>query len=163
MANELEAWLKALDPRQFDVEGSSVTCWFADRDTGRKHVVRVQRHDGGLRFEATVATAKTLDRMDEDPARWAWRRNRASSLVGFRVDQKRLIAEAVAPTIGLTEAEFMVYLRAVAAEADRMELGVDRKGHPVGQAVSGTVTGRRQGGQHSVVALGGSRSLPESR
>lgn len=122
MANELESWLKSLDRRQFDVEGSSVTCWFGDRHSGRKHVVRLKRHEDGLRFEATVATAKTLDRMDEDPARWAWRRNRASSLVGFRVDQKRLIAEAVAPTIGLTETEFLVYLRAVAAEADRMEL-----------------------------------------
>lgn len=122
MANELESWLKSLDRRQFDVEGSSVTCWFGDRDSGRKHVVRLQRHKDGLRFEATVATARTLERMDEDPARWAWRRNRASSLVGFRVDQKRLIAEAIAPTVGLTETEFLVYLRAVAAEADRMEL-----------------------------------------
>jgi hypothetical protein len=122
MANELEGWLKSLDRRQFDVEGCSVTCWFGDRDSGRKHAVRLQRHVDGLRFEATVATAKTLDRMDEDPDRWAWRRNRASSLVGFRVDQKRLIAEALAPTIGLTETEFLVYLRAVAAEADRMEL-----------------------------------------
>lgn len=122
MANELESWLKSLDRRQFDVEGSSVTCWFGDRDSGRKHVVRLQRHEDGLRFEATVATARTLARMNEDPARWAWRRNRASSLVGFRVDQKRLIAEAIAPTIGLTETEFLVYLRAVAAEADRMEL-----------------------------------------
>ena len=42
--------------------------------------------------------------------------------MGFRVDQKRLIAEAIAPTMGLTETEFLVYLRAVAAEADRMEL-----------------------------------------
>jgi hypothetical protein len=122
MANELDGWLKLLDRRQFDVDGASVTCWFGDRGVARKHVVRVQRTTDGLRFEATVATAKTLEGMDEDPARWAWRRNRASSLVGFRVDQRRLIAEATAPSIGLTEAEFLVYLRAVAAEADRMEL-----------------------------------------
>lgn len=122
MANELDGWLKALDRQHFDVVGTSVTCWFGDHDTGRRHVVRLQAVADGVRFEATVATARTLENMDEDPARWAWRRNRASSLVGFRVDQKRLIAEAVAPAVGLTGAEFIVYLRAVAAEADRMEL-----------------------------------------
>ncbi len=122
MANELERWLKALDRQQFDVAGSSVTCWFGDHDTNRRHVVRLQMMPDGVRFEATVATARTLESMDEDPVRWAWRRNRASSLVGFRVDQRRLIAEAVAPAAGLTGDEFLVYLRAVAAEADRMEL-----------------------------------------
>jgi hypothetical protein len=121
MAIELGAWLKALDRQQFDVDGSSVTCWFGDRNVGRKHVVRVQALSDGVRLEATVATARTLDRM-EDPFRWAWRRNRHSSLVGFRVEQKRMIAEAVAPAIGLTKAEFLAYLRAVATEADRMEL-----------------------------------------
>jgi hypothetical protein len=122
MATELDGWLKALDRRQFEVVGTSVTCWFGERDSGRKHVVRLQIVPDGVRFEATVATARTLENMDEDPARWAWRRNRASSLVGFRVDGKRLVAEAVAPAVGLTGAEFLVYLRAVAAEADRMEL-----------------------------------------
>jgi hypothetical protein len=122
MASELETWLKGLDRRQFDVNGSSITCWFGDRTTGRKHVVRLESRKDGVRFEATAATAKILDSMNEDPTRWAWRRNRASNLVGFRVDQKRLVAEAVAPAIGLTVEEFLVYLRAVAAEADRIEL-----------------------------------------
>jgi hypothetical protein len=59
----------------------------------------------------------------DDPHRWAWRRNRVSNLVGFRVDVKeRLLAEAVAPLIGLTQEEFVVYLMAVGSEADRMEL-----------------------------------------
>jgi hypothetical protein len=122
MEEELDRWLKGLDRRQFSVQGLSVTCRLGDHDTGRKHVVRLQTTPDGVRFEATVATASTLETMAEDPARWAWRRNRASTLVGFRVDNKRLIAEAIAPVAGLTEAEFLVYLRAVAAEADRMEL-----------------------------------------
>jgi hypothetical protein len=122
MATELEARLNALDRRRYDVDGTSVTCWFGERGTGRKHAVRLQDVPDGVRFEATVATAKTLDAMDDDPARWAWRRNRASSLVGFRLQQNRLVAEAIAPRIGLTEAEFLVYLRTVAAEADRIEL-----------------------------------------
>jgi hypothetical protein len=36
--------------------------------------------------------------------------------------QQRLLAEAVAPPIALTHEEFVTYLTAVAAQADRMEL-----------------------------------------
>jgi hypothetical protein len=35
---------------------------------------------------------------------------------------QRLLAEAVAPTLDLSQEEFLVYLMAVASEADRMEL-----------------------------------------
>ena len=122
MATELEAWLKALDRRQFDVADSTVTCWFGERGVARKHVVRVETTADAIRFEATVASARVLEGMADDPARWAWRRNRSSTLVGFRIQPKRLVAEAVAPLLGLTEQEFRVYLTAVAAEADRMEL-----------------------------------------
>jgi hypothetical protein len=125
MSTELTSWLRALDSKQFDVEGQSVTCWFGPREISRRHAVRLEATNDGIRMEATVATAKTIDFInDEDDAYlWAWRRNRASNLVGFRVDrQRRLLAEAVAPAIGLTQEEFVVYLRAVAAEADRMEL-----------------------------------------
>jgi hypothetical protein len=122
MATELETWLNALDRRQFDVTESSVTCWFGERGVSRKHVVRVQPLEDAVRLEATIASARVLEGMVDDPARWAWRRNRSSTLVGFRIHQKRLVAEAVAPACGLTEAEFLVYLTAVAREADRMEL-----------------------------------------
>lgn len=122
MAERYRAWLKGLDRRVFDVDGGTVTCWFGPKGASRKHVVRVHDTDDGIRFEATVATARTLDRMVEDPARWVWRRNRDSDLVGFRVVGRCLVAEAVAPLIGLTRNEFLVYLQAVAAEADRMEL-----------------------------------------
>src|SRR5262245_10092216 len=81
MAIDLEGWLEALDRREFDVDGVAVTCWFGDRGRGRKHLVRLQPLADGVRFEATVATAKTLDGLAEDAARWAWRRNRASPLV----------------------------------------------------------------------------------
>jgi hypothetical protein len=122
MATELEMWLKALHRNQFDVADSSVTCWFGERGVSRKHVVRLQTMEDAIRFEATVASARVLEGMADDPSRWAWRRNRSSTLVGFRIHQKRLVAEAVAPACGLTQAEFLVYLTAVATEADRMEL-----------------------------------------
>lgn len=124
-ATSLREHLKSLDKRQFDVADHVVTCWFGRKGESRRHSVRLREVEDGIRMEATVATARTLDSIAlyDDPHRWAWRRNRVSNLVGFRVDaQQRLLAEAVAPTIGLTHEEFITYLMAVASEADRMEL-----------------------------------------
>jgi len=125
MSTELNSLLKSLDRQRFDVADSVVTCWFGKKGESRRHSVRLALAAGGIRMEATVATARTLDAMAvyDDPHRWVWRRNRVSNLVGFRVDgQRRMLAEAVAPLIGLTQDEFVTYLMAVAAEADRMEL-----------------------------------------
>lgn len=123
MSIELAEWLKALDRRRFDVGDRQVSCWFGPKDASRRHIVRIHDAAREIRMEATIATAKTLEAMSDDAHRWAWRRNRASMLVGFRVDrQNRLIAEVVVPKIGLTQEEFAAYLHAVASEADRMEL-----------------------------------------
>jgi hypothetical protein len=123
MPTELAECLRGLDRKLFDVGDGVVTCWFGPKDASRNHAVRLRESDREIRLEATIATAKTLEEMSDDPYRWAWRRNRASMLVGFRVDrQNRLVAEAVAPKIGLTQDEFVTYLHAVASEADRMEL-----------------------------------------
>ena len=125
MSTELSQLLKSLDRRRFDVADSVVTCWFGRKDEGRHHAVRLSDVEHGIRMEATVATARTVDSIAryQDPQRWAWRLNRASNLVGFRIDgQKRLLAETVAPIIALSDEEFVTYLLAVAVEADRMEL-----------------------------------------
>lgn len=125
MTTDLEQYLKALDRQRFDVAGHVVTCWFGRKGESRRHAVRLREVEDGIRMEATVATARTLNAISQydDPHRWAWRRNRVSNLVGFRVDsQQRLLAEAVAPAIALTHEEFVTYLSAVAAEADRLEL-----------------------------------------
>ncbi len=125
MSNELRQLLKSLDRQRFDVEDHVVTCWFGPKGESRRHSVRLGDVDGGIRMEATVATARTLDllALHDDPHRWAWRRNRVSNLVGFRIDEKRrLLAETVAPAIELAQDEFVTYLLAVASEADRMEL-----------------------------------------
>lgn len=52
----------------------------------------------------------------------AWRRNRASDLVGFKIDGRgRLVGEAWVPTAGLDAEEWRVYVTAVAHACDRTE------------------------------------------
>jgi hypothetical protein len=125
MPAELRDRLRALDRRRFEVAGDTVVCWFGDKGASRRHEVRLVDEGQQVRLEATIATKAHVDRMAEEASvyRWAWRRNRGNAIVGFRIDVRgRLIAEAVAPNIGLTDAEFLTYLMAVASEADRMEL-----------------------------------------
>ena len=51
-----------------------------------------------------------------------WLRNRATALVGFRIDSRgRLVGEALVPKAGLTAEEFQIYVRAVAVQCDRLE------------------------------------------
>ena len=125
MSAELREWLRSLDRQRFDVGESAVTCWFGPKGGSRRHEVRLIDEGQQLRLEATIATRSHVDEMEQHDSvyRWAWRRNRGNAIVGFRIDGRgRLIAEAVAPNIGLTGEEFQVYLLAVASEADRMEL-----------------------------------------
>ena len=126
MSAELRRWLSGLDRRRFDAAEGSVTCWFGAKGESRRQEVRLVDEGHQVRMEATIATRSHVDRMGADGFsvyRWTWRRNRGNAIVGFRVDRReRLIAEAVAPKIGLTDAEFETYLLAVAAEAERMEL-----------------------------------------
>lgn len=126
MSTDLRRWLASLDRRRFDAGDGCVVCWFGTKGESRRHEVRLADEGHQVRMEATIATRSHVARMADDEFsvyRWAWRRNRGNAIVGFRVDRReRLIAEAVAPKIGLTDAEFETYLVAVAAEADRMEL-----------------------------------------
>lgn len=49
-------------------------------------------------------------------------RNRSLDLVGLRIDERdRLVAQAWLPAVAITPEEFAVYVRTVAAEADRLE------------------------------------------
>ena len=51
-----------------------------------------------------------------------WQRNRTTSLVGFRIDARdRVLGETHVPAEGLTPAEFMLYLKTIAEECDRLE------------------------------------------
>lgn len=59
---------------------------------------------------------------DESVHLLAWLRNRASDLVGFKIDGRgRLIGEAWVPTAGLDAGEWRVYVTAVGQACDRTE------------------------------------------
>ena len=125
MSTSLRELLSTLDRDHYTVAASGeVECWFGDGRQGRRHRVRVSETDDAIRFEATVVGAAALrGAWGEQLHRMAWRRNRSTNLVGFRIDAAgRLVAEATAPNIGLTFPEFALYLRAVAGEADRLEM-----------------------------------------
>jgi hypothetical protein len=76
-----------------------------------------------------VAKPSVLSRI-EDPHMRAWKRNRTSQLVGFRIDKRGwLIGQAWITKAGLGPEEFVLYVLRVAAECDRFEwelTGVDR-------------------------------------
>ena len=81
---------------------------------------RLKRDDDYL-ISAFVVRQAVVSSIMELPLQ-AWIRNRATQLVGFRVDrQGRLRAEAWVPKAGLTAEEFQLYVRRVAAESDRFE------------------------------------------
>lgn len=101
----------SLDGDAIDVELSA----------GRRHSVLVR--DAGAVYELqSIAVRAGVVRELGDVPLLAWRRNRSSQLVGFRVDQRgRLVGEAWIPKAGLTAEEFQIYVRRVAAECDRFE------------------------------------------
>jgi hypothetical protein len=123
MTPNLPSWLSSLEKEHFDVDGNAIVCWFGAKDKSRRHTVRVVDGEDTIRLEATVVGPSVLEQLEGDHRVGAWRRNRLTSLVGFRIDARgRLLAEAAVPKIGLTGDEFKIYLRAVASEADRLEL-----------------------------------------
>ena len=97
---------------------------------GRQHRVDVVPRSDAIELSAVVARRAVVDEQ-EDPALAAWKRNRACSLVGFRIDERgRMVGESWVPGAGLTAAEFQLYLRNVAAACDLFEFqwtGKDRE------------------------------------
>jgi len=96
----------------------------------RRHRVRVADEADCLVLSAMVARAAILEAVDR-PILWAWRRNRGTRLVGFRLDARdALIGEARVPKAGISGEEFRTYVNAVARECDRFEYlltGQDRE------------------------------------
>jgi len=123
MTHSLRSRLSLLGKEQFDVNGNAVVCWFGAKGGSRRHTVRVIDCEDTIRLEATVVGPSTLEQLHSDHRMATWRRNRLTSLVAFRIDGRgRLLAEAAVPKVGLTPEEFKIYLRAIASEADRLEL-----------------------------------------
>lgn len=100
------------------VEGDTIIVAFADE---RHHQVHVLETDHTLELTAVVARARHLESAGDFPIR-AWLRNRATQLVGFRIDkQGRLLGEAWIPKTGLTAEDLIFSVRRIAFECDRFE------------------------------------------
>jgi hypothetical protein len=97
---------------------------------GRQHRVDVESKSDAVELRAVVARRAVVDEQ-KNPALAAWNRNRACSLVGFRLDERgRLVGESWVPGAGLTADEFLVYVRGIAAACDLFEFqltGKDRE------------------------------------
>jgi hypothetical protein len=79
--------------------------------------------DCGDYFELSTMVAKR-GRLEEisDVAIRVWKRNRLTRLVGFRIDQRgHLVGDSWIPKAGLSSDEFLLVLRRLAAESDRLE------------------------------------------
>lgn len=97
---------------------------------GRRHDIRVGEIEDAIVLTGIVVRSSLVQSIPEVDKR-AWLRNRASQLVGFRIDQRgRLIGEAWLPKAGMERDEFVLHLRRLAAECDWFELmltGDDRE------------------------------------
>lgn len=111
----------------FSFEESAIVVLLAEE---RRHRVEIEDLGDAYQLRGIVVRRSVVDALQECVLR-AWRRNRATQLMGFRLDHRgRLIGEAWVPKAGLKRDELVMYVRAVAAECDRFEYvltGKDRE------------------------------------
>lgn len=111
-------WVRFCRGKDFTIEEPHVDVGL---DDGRRHRVTVEDQPNAYQLMGIVVRQGIVATFPDAPIQ-AWLRNRATMLVGFRIDrQRRLIAEAWMPKAGLTADEFQLYLRRLAAECDRFE------------------------------------------
>jgi hypothetical protein len=104
--------------RDLRVEGDRVEIQFAE---GRRHQLTVEDAGDAYRVVGLVAKAGVTSAVP-DLALHVWRRNRATTLAGFRIEPRgRLLGESLIPKLGLSAGEFQHWVRVVAAECDRFE------------------------------------------
>jgi hypothetical protein len=113
--------LGAIRSKDLDIDRDRVTVWFGDRPDGRRHVVRLSETLDSLTAEAIIVTNSKREQLGLSGLD-AWRRNTGAFVVGFRIDRGRFVAESRLPKEGVTARELSWHVRAVAAEADRLEL-----------------------------------------
>lgn len=120
-------WQRLCDGPDMRCKGQQVIVLFAN---GRSHAVRVNDAGDSYLLVAVVAGADEVAQRSDIHVD-AWKRNRHSRLVGFRVDEDgRMLAHGWTPKDGLTSDAFQTLVRAVAREADRYEFhltGRDRR------------------------------------
>jgi hypothetical protein len=100
------------------IEGNQVE---VNLEKGRRQLIEVTASDDMIYLYSVVARAAVVTQF-ADAALRAWQRNRAVSIVAFRVDERgRMVGETWVPTAGLTREEFQLYIKTIAIECDRFE------------------------------------------
>ncbi len=95
------------------VDGDGVVVSF---DNQRRHRLDVRETEETYILTGVVARPAVFTDVP-DAALRAWKRNRSTQLVGFRVDRKgKLVGEAWVPKAGLERDEFLLYVVRVATE-----------------------------------------------
>ena len=113
-----DSWVQFSRAKDFTIDGTHINVSFSDE---RRHRVTIEDRDDDFLISAIVVRQAVVNSIPDLPIQ-IWIRNRATQLVGFRIDRSgRLRAEAWVPKPGLTAEEFQLYVRRVAAEADRFE------------------------------------------
>jgi len=111
-------WARFCRAKDLTVNEPHVDVRFEDE---RRHRVTVKDEGDAYLISGFVVRQAVVTSIHDLPVQ-AWIRNRATQLVGFRIDQRlRLVGEAWLPKPGLTSEEFQLYLRTVASECDRFE------------------------------------------
>src|SRR5687767_11782957 len=101
-------WSRLCKAKDLTVDGAHVDVGFGD---GRRHRVTVTELEDAYLLSGVVAARSAIaDSLGLVPQ--VWLRNRATALVGFRIDQRgRLVGEAWVPEPGITADEFQLYVR----------------------------------------------------
>jgi hypothetical protein len=109
-------WQRLARERGWRIDGNG----FWVQVGSRQHRVSVEDGGGTTLLRARVARRAILNRI-ADPALHAWRRNRVSELVGFRIDRQGvMVAETPLPLdVGREEWAYLAFN--LARSADRFE------------------------------------------
>ena len=109
-------WCRGLDDISVYRDGVEVVT-----DDERRRRIAIRETEETFELTGIVARPTAIDAIPDVFLR-AWRRNRSTQLVGFKLDPKnRLVGEAWVPKAGLNRDEFLLYVRRVAAECDLFE------------------------------------------
>ena len=104
-------------------KGQSVTIRI--RESERKHVVRAEVQEGRCRFYSVVLRATEVPSrvaLKRDLVYRAWRKNALKELVAFTFDEAgNLIGVIESPMDTMDDEELVMYIDALATEADRFE------------------------------------------
>jgi hypothetical protein len=114
--SDWKTFCRGVEGVSFDGESVEVT-----QPNERRHRIIISDTKDAYELTGIVARASILSDLSNVPLK-GWRRNRATQLVGFKIDQKgRLVGKAWVPKAGLQREEFLFYLRHIATECDLFE------------------------------------------